>query len=348
MRIGVVGLGKVGEIRVREFQKLGASVIGYFDPARPDASEPSGLRRFSSLASILESPAIDCIAVATPNQFTADTVVAALRAGKHVLAEKPPGRNHQEFRSIAEASRAAPGQVLMFGMNHRHKSSVRELLKVKDSGKLGDLVWVRCRYGKEPKGSAELGWRDTPSKSGGGILLDQGIHGLDLILRLIGEPSRVEALLSGPAEGLENNAFVQLRSRQGNISASLHSTSVQWRYLFSLELSFTRGSIALNGLRTPSGNYGAEILTAHQVLSNDQRRTTERQFVDDDSWFNECKMFKETVQVLGTPAEGSLSDAELLVKTLDRAYAADPDWNRPEVEPASAITPGAAQAHERH
>lgn len=273
--IGIVGLGKVGKIRLHEFQQLGESVIGYYDPETTKAQEPRAIRRFPDLRSLLESTEIDSIVVATPNHYTAPTAVEALRMGKHVLVEKPPGRNYQEFRTISEASSAAPSQVLMFGMNHRHKSSIQTLLAIRESGELGELVWVRCRYGKEPKPPSQLGWRDNPSQAGGGILLDQGIHGLDLILRMIGEPSRVEAMISGRVPELEDNAFVQLKSEKGNVSASLHSTSVQWRYLFSLELSFTRGSVTLNGLRTPSGNYGNEILTRHEFLSNYNRHTIE-------------------------------------------------------------------------
>lgn len=329
--VGVVGLGHVGKIRVREFQKLGEKIVGYFDPDVDLVSESGGLTRFPSVASLLESEEIDSVVVATPNQFTAETVVAAIRAGKHVLAEKPPGRNYEEFLAIAEASRAARSQVMMFGMNHRHKSSVRELIRARESGALGELVWVRCRYGKEPKGSGETGWRDKPQHSGGGILLDQGIHGLDLIIRLIGPPSRVEAMISGRVHGFEDNAFLQLKSQDGRVSASLHSTSIQWRYLFSLELSFTGGSITLNGLKTPSGNYGEETLTTHLVLTGGERQTIQQSFVDDDSWSHECAMFQETVRVLGTPPEGSLSDADLLAQTLERSYAADPDWKRPEL-----------------
>ena len=329
--IGIVGLGRVGKIRVHELQKLGARIVGYFDPGLARASEPTGIRRFSNLRSLLESAEVEGIVVATPNQYTAYTVVEALRMGKHVLSEKPPGRNYQEFLAIADASRTAPSQVIMFGMNHRHKSSIRALLQITDSSAFGELVWVRCRYGKEPKDKTELGWRDNPSQSGGGILLDQGIHGLDLILRLIGEPSRVDSMISGRVFGLEDNAFVQLRSNERNVTASLHSTSVQWRYLFSLELSFTRGSVVLNGLNTPSGNYGEEILTTHEVLSNGKRRTIEKRFLDDDSWANECKIFLETVQFLGTPTEGSLSEADLLARTLERVYRADPSWNRSEL-----------------
>ena len=114
--IGIVGFGAVGRLRFREFQKLGENVVGYFDPELTSQSEPSKPNRFSSLQSLLASTEIDSVVVATPNQFTADTVVEALRAGKHVLAEKPPGRNYQEFCKIADASHAAPHQVLMFGM----------------------------------------------------------------------------------------------------------------------------------------------------------------------------------------------------------------------------------------
>jgi predicted dehydrogenase len=333
--IAVIGLGKVGKIRVAAYSRTpGANVVGYFDPHTEWDSNTNSLHHYQSVDEILRSETIDAVHISTPNHETAKLIAASLAAGKHVFAEKPPARNLTEFAVIEKSFAKTSSQVLMFGLNHRHKPSIREIIKVVESGELGDLLWLRCRYGKESSfaPSNQANWRQNPSIAGGGILLDQGIHGLDLILRIMGEPSEVQAMISNSLQdpaGLESNAFVQFRNSNTGVSASLHSTSLQWRYIFSLEVSLTRGSLVLNGLRTPSGSYGDEMLTIHQVNSSTVRDTTEVMFTTDESWSREAQHFLNSVDTLIQPSEGSFSDGQILMRTLERCFETDSLWSRP-------------------
>ena len=298
-------------------------------------------RRFSSAEALINSSDIDAVMISTPNNLTASLVADSLSSGKHVFAEKPPARNILEFAKIADTRDRALDKTLMFGFNHRHKSSVRKIAQLVASGELGDLRWMRCRYGKEPgpKGDEGGNWRDLPEVAGGGILLDQGIHGLDLILKFMGMPTEVQAMISAEDETnprMETNAFLQLRNRETSVSASLHSTSLQWRYIFSLELSLTRGSIVLNGLKTPSGSYGEEKLTVHKLNDSGTRKTEEFPALHDDSWEEETRNFIDCVVNGQQPLDGSFDDAKIIVEVLEKAYASDATWTRPILEETRA------------
>ena len=337
IRVGIVGLGKVGRIRAVELAKIpNVSLAGYFDPFVPEETNFFE-KRFSSAEALIKSGDIDAVMISTPNNLTASLVADSLSSGKHVFAEKPPARNLLEFAKIADARDRALDKTLMFGFNHRHKSSVRKVAQIIASGELGDLRWIRCRYGKEPvpQGDEGRNWRDVPEVAGGGILLDQGIHGLDLILKFMGMPTEVQAIISAEKETnplMETNAFLQLRNRDTSVSASLHSTSLQWRYIFSLELSLSRGSIVLNGLKTPSGSYGEEKLTVHTLHDSGTRKTDEFPSLHDDSWETETWNFIDCVVNGQQPLDGSFDDAKTIVEVLEKAYASDTTWTRPTLE----------------
>ena len=154
---------------------------------------------------------------------------------------------------------------------------------------------MRGRYGKEVDEDYRYSWRCNPELNGGGILIDQGIHLIDLMNHLSGGFDGAQAVLSNNylgIDGVDDNSFVTVFSTETKISASLHSTITQWRYLFSLEIFLENGSIILNGLRTNSGNYGNEILTIKPNKHLEEEiETTEEEFTSNDSWRLEMDAF---------------------------------------------------------
>lgn len=329
MRVGILGLGKVGKLRAEALsQSNSAEFVGFFDPDSSADSIFSSLKKYSSSDELILDPDVEAVFVCTPNHLLKEMTVKALSQGKHVLCEKPPGRNLSEFLEIENAKNNSQDTVLKFGFNHRHKESVKQILLLVKSGDLGEINWVRCRYGKNRELEVDS-WRDVPEYAGGGILLDQGIHGLDIILELLGKVDEVQAMISADPETssiLETNAFVQLRNNQTGVSASLHSTSTQWRYVFALEISMTRGSIVLNGLRTPSGRYGEEILTAKVWDGSELRTIMENKFLDDTSWNSEVNDFVENCQSRNVSPIGGLEQAKRLSETLQNIYDSDKTW----------------------
>jgi Predicted dehydrogenases and related proteins len=178
----------------------------------------------------------------------------------------------------------------MYGFNHRHHESIKKIKSMIDSGASGKILWMRGRYGKSVDETFYQNWRSKRALAGGGILLDQGIHMLDLFLNLAGDFDEVKAFVSNVYWSLEieDNVFAILRDSKTNIVASLHSTATQWRHLFSLEVFCERGYYVLNGLRTSSGAYGDEVLsiakertTAPMAVSVEDERIV---YPVDQSW----------------------------------------------------------------
>lgn len=331
VRVGIFGMGKVGLIRAASLRKTsGAELVGFYDPEIDESNESlKGLRRYISPSDLLSDGDLDAVFVCTPNNLLKPLTISALQHDKHVFCEKPPGRNLQEFLEIKQIKVSKEESVLTFGFNHRHKESVREIIALVSSGNLGSVNWIRCRYGKNLR-SESSDWRGVPEQVGGGILLDQGIHGLDIILGIMGKPDEVQSMLSSEVDAdtvLETNAFINLRNKASGIAASLHSTSTQWRYVFALEISTTKGSIVLNGLRTPSGRYGEEIMTVNVWDGTKMSKLLEKNFVDDTSWDSEVETFIKACAMDEKENElGGLSHAEQLISTVEMIYAADSAW----------------------
>jgi predicted dehydrogenase len=234
IKIGIIGYGKMGKIRHDAINKVGmGQVIAISDPEKPEI----GIKNFSH-AEIINNPDIDAVFICTPNYLNKQLTIDCLKSGKHVFCEKPPSFTANEMEEILNAEGASNGMKLMYGFNHRHHDSVIRMKDLVDSGEYGKILWMRGRYGKSVTEDYFNNWRAKKEMAGGGILLDQGIHMLDLFMYLGGDFDRVKAELSNTFWKLEveDNAFVILRNTKTGMDASLHSTMTQWRHLFSLEV----------------------------------------------------------------------------------------------------------------
>jgi predicted dehydrogenase len=195
--------------------------------------------------------------VATTHDWLAPISIAALRAGKHVLCEKPMGLNSRQAEEVAAVARDS-GCRLKVGFNHRHHPAIRRAHDLACEGALGDLLFIRCRYGHGGRVGYEREWRLDPALSGGGELLDQGIHVIDLFRWFLGEFSEVIGMTAAWVwqAPVEDNVFALFRSAKGQV-ASLHASWTQWKNLFSFEVFGERGALIVEGL---GGSYGTEKL----------------------------------------------------------------------------------------
>ena len=198
--------------------------------------------------------------------------------------------------------------------------------KLIDSGKYGKVLWLRGRYGKSTDKTFFETWRAKKELAGGGILLDQGIHMLDLFLMLGGDFDKVQADVSNLYWKLdiEDNVFAIYKNSQTGVVASLHSTMTQWRHLFSLEVFLEKGYLVLNGLKTSSGTYGDEVLsiarnrtTAPAATWKDEEHIT---FLTDISWTSEVNHFIEAIQNDLPIQIGSSAHALAVMKLIDKTY----------------------------
>ena len=310
IKIGIVGYGKMGKIREKAVVDNGGEIVSIFDPLLDDGC----------VDDIFKDTNIDAIFICTPNHFNKEYTIEALKNGKNVFCEKPPAFTENDVKEIQEAEMAS-GCKLMYGFNHRHHESIQHLKNVVDSGEYGDILWLRGRYGKSSNSTFFNEWRSKKDLAGGGIFLDQGVHMLDLFLYLVGDFHDVQAMVSNNywnLDGIEDNVFAT------NVTASLHSTMTQWRHLFSLEIFLENGYLVLNGLKTPSGSYGKEILTKANNRSSPPKASWESEehieFHTDNSWRLEVEHFFNAIKNDTLVSMGNSSDARKVMRLVDKVY----------------------------
>ena len=275
---------------------------------------------------IIENPEIDAVFTCTPNYLNKPLTIQSLKAGKHVFCEKPPAftaKDIEEIRAVEKES----GKVLMYGFNHRHHASIKYMKKLVDDKEFGKILWMRGRYGKSVDETFYDNWRAKKELAGGGILIDQGIHMLDLFLHLGGNFDNIHASVSNLYWNLsvEDNVFVTLENTKTGLAASLHSTMTQWRHLVSLEVFLEKGYLVLNGLKTSSNTYGDEILTIAKNRSTapaatwkDEKNIT---YHTDESWESELTEFFSAIKSNREVKLGNSSDALKLMKIVDKIYS---------------------------
>lgn len=323
-RCGIIGFGKMGRTRAQAIEQSGkGTVTSVFDTIE------SGECTFTIApdeSAIINDPQIDAVFVCTPNHRIVPLCKQALAAGKHVFSEKPPAFNAAEVEEV-RAVEAASGKKLMYGFNHRHHGSIRKIKSIVESGEMGRILWMRGRYGKEVDHTYFEGWRAQPELAGGGIMLDQGIHMLDLFLHFAGGFDEIHSLVSNlfwKTPGLEDNVFAIMRNNETGVCASLHSTMTQWRYLFSLEVFLEKGAMVLNGLKTSSGVYGDEDLAIkHNDKNREQGKFESEEHIvyhTDTSWVTEVGQFLDAIMADSEIRLGSSKDALRLMQAMDRIY----------------------------
>lgn len=322
-KVGIIGYGIMGKIRHQAIKEIEKAVV--IAVSEPNAeAEIDGIPNVSH-DGIINNPEIDVVIVCTPNFFNKQLTIRALQAKKHVFCEKPPAFTGADILEIKEAE-AASGKKLMYGFNHRHHDSVIHMKNLIDSGEYGKVLWLRGRYGKSVTKDYYNQWRAKKELSGGGILMDQGIHMLDLFLYLSGDFDVVKAEVSNLYwhMDVEDNAFVILKDSATGKVASLHSTMSQWRHLFSLEIFLEKGYMVLNGLITSSMSYGEETLSIAKNRSTAPAATWRDEvitkYVNNNSWRYEMDHFFDSIREDKAIAIGNSDDAYKLMRILDKAY----------------------------
>ncbi len=324
LKVGIIGYGKMGVTRHQAINELNcAEVVAVSEPNL--SAEYKHLKNVSH-DEIINDPAIHVIVICTPNFLNKQLTIKALNAGKHVFCEKPPAFTAAEVSEIIEAE-ARSKNKLMYGFNHRHHDSVIRMKEIIDSGEYGKILWLRGRYGKSVTEDFFNQWRAKKELAGGGILIDQGIHMLDLFLHLSGDYDVVKAEVSNLFwhMDVEDNAFVILKDSKTGRVASLHSTMTQWRHLFSLEIFLEKGHMILNGLITSTMAYGEEILSVAKNRSTGPAATwkdeVSTKYLNNNSWRYEIDHFFSSIYN-DTPIKiGNSTDALKLMKIIDKIYS---------------------------
>jgi len=318
--LGIIGCGLIGHKRAQALESS-FKLVSCYDALRDRAerlAKDHRARACSSVSALLQDPKVNAVVISTQHDSLASFTMAAVRAGKHVLVEKPAARSARELLPVLAAAKKARVQVRV-GYNHRFHRAFRKAREVVDAGKLGPLMMIRGRYGHGGRLGYEKEWRADPKKSGGGELIDQGVHLIDLAHWFLGDFKKVE----GYAQTLfwkmpvDDNAFLLLRTARGQ-TASLHASCTEWKNLFSFEIYGRAGKLHVEGL---GGSYGREKLTWHKMHPQmGPPETMEWLYLmRDDSWEVEMTEFKKDI-LLRRSASPGLKDAYKALKITQSIY----------------------------
>ena len=266
MRVGVIGCGQIGRRRAEVvLRSAGDELVAVADVDSARSQELAGdlnCRSASDWREVAGDSSIDAVVVATTHDALAPIAIEAARDGKHLLVEKPMARSVAEAEAAVVAVRS--DRLIKVGFNHRHHPALSRAHELASDGAIGRLLFIRCRYGHGGRPGYEREWRADRERSGGGELLDQGIHAIDLGRWFLGEFAAASGMVNtyvwhgdNPGASVEDNVFALLRTAAGQ-TMSLHASWIQWRNLFSFEVFGDRGHLLVEGL---GGSYGVERLT---------------------------------------------------------------------------------------
>jgi len=334
LRCGIAGFGKMGRLRAHYIsQRSDVELVGVYDlddvSHNPHVGDFYFVKSFKELLSLK----LDAIFICSFNDVNAKYSIESLNSGIHVFCEKPPARNSIELLSVIQVEKKT-NLVLQYGFNHREHYSIIEAKKIITSGDLGKLLWIRGIYGKAGSIDYDSNWRNFKKYAGGGILIDQGIHMLDLYRHLTGlEFEVVDGLLTKSywQTEVEDNAFITLRS--GEIVATLHSSANQWRHKFLLEMHFQEGYLVLDGILSESRSYAPETLVIGKREFEDisfamgKPAETKTWYEYDDSWKREIEFFFNAIKSGNTKKLSSSSDALKVMQLIENIYSKSGFYN---------------------
>ena len=324
IRVAIIGCGLVGQKRARAL--AGAKLVACVDPDRSRAGDlaqnAKGCAVFPDWRSVIRSDQIDVVIVATPHNLLAEISGAAVREGKHVLVEKPGARNVDELRGLISIAESA-GVRVRVGFNHRYHPAFQQARELVDSGKIGSLMFIRARYGHGGRKEYDREWRARPEISGGGELIDQGTHLIDLAHWFLGEFEEVDGFAHTYfwEMPVDDNAFLLLKTKEKKV-AFLHASWTEWKNTFSFEIYGRGGKLQVDGL---GGSYGAERLTWYRMLPEmGPPETNVWEYpMEDDSWEVEMAEFLKDIR-LSRASEPGLHDAFATLKVVEQIYQGGP------------------------
>ncbi|HEX3518577.1 MAG TPA: Gfo/Idh/MocA family oxidoreductase [Solirubrobacteraceae bacterium] len=328
LTVAIVGCGLIGDKRaaaLREDDRL----VACYDVDRlagERLGQKFGCRSCSTLTELLEL-SCDVVVIATTHDRLAELAELALESGANVLVEKPAGVSSAEIKRLIERERASEGMVKV-GFNHRFHPGIARATREVHSGAHGELMHVRGRYGHGGRLGYDREWRAEPARSGGGELVDQGMHLLDLTHRLAGALPLHSALLRTHFwdTPVEDNAALILGERDSRSGpwAMLHVTWTEWKNLFSLEIYCRTAKIQVDGLVRSYGPQRLRIFRMGPELGPPELEEIE--FPDKDhSWELEWASFRQAIEAKDSSlVDGGLVDALYAWSQIEAAYASGP------------------------
>jgi predicted dehydrogenase len=316
LNVAIIGCGLIGQKRAKALGDVRLSVV--CDVDRERTGRIACPTTTTDYREAVTRDDVDAVIVATTNSTLAEIALAAIEAGKHVLIEKPAGRNVGEIDALIAAAKKS-GSIVRVGFNHRYHPALLKAREIVDSGALGPLMFVRGRYGHGGRVGYENEWRANPELSGGGELIDQGVHVIDLARWFLGDLPNVDGFAATYfwQMPVDDNAFLLLRTADDR-AAFLHVSCTEWKNMFSFEIYGRDGKLAIDGL---GGSYGVERLTHYRMLPEmGPPETTSWEYPRGDrSWSLELAEFFDDIELKRAPAAG-LDDARAALEVVRLIY----------------------------
>jgi len=320
MNYAIVGCGLIGKKRLAGLP-AGSKLVVACDTNRARAEELAksvGMGcAVADFKSAVADPKVDAVIVATVNAALAKVSAAAIRAGKSVLVEKPAAVSVREIDELI-ALADQHGVCVRVGFNHRHHPAFLKAREIIESGVMGELMFIRARYGHGGRVGYDREWRADPKLSGGGELIDQGIHLIDLAGWFLGPFTKVEGQATTYFWNMpvDDNAFLNLQTAEGQ-TAWLHVSCTEWKNLFSFEIYGRHTKLQIEGL---GGSYGVEKLYHYQMKPEMGPPDTKLyEFPGpDESWRSELKEFEEDIRCQ-RPTPG-LQEARAALQIVEQIY----------------------------
>lgn len=324
MNIAIIGCGLIGQKRAKALSKASTAcrllfcVDQVLERAEMLAQQHPGCHVSTRWQDVISHPEIDIIIIATLHASLSEIGLSALSSGKHVLLEKPAGRHAQEITPMIQASNTT-GALAHVGFNHRYHRAFQKAKALIDQGELGELMFIRGRYGHGGRIGYDKEWRAQPELSGGGELIDQGVHLIDLARWFLGDFNDIQGYAHTYYWDMpvDDNGFLILKTPKQQV-AFLHASCTEWKNLFSFEIYGKTGKIEVNGL---GGSYGVERLAFYKMLPEmGPPETSMWEYpMTDNSWEVEFSEFLEDIQAQRQP-QANLQDAYAALDIVEKIY----------------------------
>lgn len=310
MRVGVIGCGLIGRKRAASLGKR-AKLVACADINYAQAEKLAkdyGGKAYESWKAMLEKEAIDVAIVATPHNLLLEVARGVMNKNIHLLLEKPAGRNVYELNELVSLEKISESLVHV-GFNHRFHRGLIKAHQIVKSGDIGQIMFIRGRYGHGGRVGYDKEWRSKPELSGGGELIDQGSHLIDLSRWFLGDFNLVEGFATTYFWDMpvDDNGFMILRNEIGQASF-LQVSCTEWKNLFSFEIYGKNGKIDISGL---GGSYGVEKITYYKMLPEmgPPETITWEYPMADNSWSVEIESFFDLILGVGDSESPTLTDA---------------------------------------
>ena len=333
LRVAIAGFGRVGQRRFNFLNKKNFfKVISISDQFSEYRRKFRIGTVYSDYKMMLRNEKIDVLFVCLPNKESAQATILGLKNNCHVFCEKPPSKNLIELKKVYKVFKQKKNLVLKYGFNHRYHNSVQYAQKIIASKKLGKIINLRGVYGKSyivlktnfsKKKNYRFNWRTRKKDAGGGILLDQGIHLIDLLNLFVGNFIESKSYISKSywKKDVEDNVYTILKNNK-KVFATLHSSATLWKHNFLLDITLEKGMINLSGILSGTKSYGKEKITIIKRTKNELQPNEKTYFYSKDlSWDKEINDFIKLIKTKPKKYKGGISEAIETMKIVEMIYS---------------------------